>query len=217
MKKIKKRYLFTILGATALCVVGFSAGIGERNRVDIHGNYIVKEPQLATVAADHNSNVNKFLTPPLIGKSFIGFKEALAYRESRGNYFVVNPYGYVGKYQFGKTTLRHYGVRNVDEFLNSPELQEKLLLVSLQRSKWVLRNEINQFVGKEVNGIYITESGILAAAHLAGVNSVKKFFKYQGNYTFADANGTTLQNYLKKFAGYDLDFVQAKEKPILSK
>lgn len=97
--------------------------------------------------------------------------------------------------------------------MNSPELQEKLFIVSLQRNKWVLRNEINQHVGKRINGIQITESGILAAAHLAGVESVKQFFRYQGNFFFADANGTTLQSYMKNFGGYNLDFIEPDEKP----
>jgi len=63
-----------------------------------------------------------FLSPKL-DKSFIGFKEALAFKESRGDYFSVNTYGYLGKYQFGKNTLKLIGIYNTDEFLNNPELQ----------------------------------------------------------------------------------------------
>ena len=58
-----------------------------------------------------------------------------------------------------------------------------------------------------------TESGILAAAHLAGESSVKKFFKHQGGYNFADGNGVTLQHYLKAFAGYDTSHIEAVQKP----
>ena len=64
-------------------------------------------------------------------------------------------------------------------------------------------------LGKTINGIHITESGILAAAHLAGESSVKKFFKHQGGYNFADGNGVTLQHYLKAFAGYDTSDIEA--------
>jgi len=31
---------------------------------------------------------------PDLGKSYLGFKEALAYKESRGNYYIVNELGY---------------------------------------------------------------------------------------------------------------------------
>ena len=62
----------------------------------------------------------------------------------------------------------------MDEFLNSPEQQERVFTLSLQRSKWFLRKEIEKYVGKKINGIEITESGILAAAHLAGATSVRK-------------------------------------------
>ena len=73
--------------------------------------------------------------------------------------------------------------------------------------------EIKKYVGKTINGIHITESGILAAAHLAGESSVKKFFKHQGGYNFADGNGVTLQHYLKAFAGYDTSDIEAVQKP----
>ena len=38
---------------------------------------------------------------PDLGNSYISFKEALAFKESRGDYFTVNTLGYLGKYQFG--------------------------------------------------------------------------------------------------------------------
>lgn len=215
MRNLKKRYFFIFLLGILVWVVGFTTATrAKANKIDIHESFLVENPQLATVTAEIKGNETEHVVnPPMIGKSFVGFKEALAYRESRGNYFVVNPYGYMGKYQFGKSALKFYGIKDADEFLNSPELQEKLFIVSLQRNKWVLRNEINQHVGKRINGIQITKSGILAAAHLAGVESVKQFFRYQGNFFFADANGTTLQSYMKNFGGYNLDFIEPDEKP----
>ena len=119
----------------------------------------------------------------------------------------------MGKYQFGKRALSFYGVTDTEQFLNSPEQQEQVFVLSLQRTKWFLRKEIKKYVGKTINGIHITESGILAAAHLAGESSVKKFFKHQGGYNFADGNGVTLQHYLKTFAGYDTSDIEAVQKP----
>jgi len=151
-------------------------------------------------------NENCFSTPNL-GKSFIGFKEALAFKESQGNYFTVNTLGYLGKYQFGKNTLKIIGVYDTKEFLASPKLQEKAFIANTERNKWILRRDIKRFVGKHVSGVLITESGILAAAHLAGPGSVKKFLRSYGAIGFTDAYGTTIKNYLKKFSGYDTSFV----------
>ena len=79
----------------------------------------------------------------------------------------------------------------------------------LSKNKWILRNEIEKYEGKIINGIEITESGILAAAHLGGAGSVKNFFKNKGGQHFRDAYGTSLKSYLKAFGGYDLSFIEA--------
>jgi len=147
-----------------------------------------------------------------LGKSYVGFKEALAFKESQGNYFTVNDFGYLGKYQFGKETLRLIGVYNPNQFLYEPELQEKAFLANLERNKWVLRRDIKRFVGKRINGVEITESGILAAAHLAGPGSVKKYLRSYGQFGFSDAYGTSINNYMKRFSGYDTSFITPNKK-----
>ena len=152
-----------------------------------------------------------------LGKSYVGFKEALAFKESQGNYFTVNDFGYLGKYQFGKETLKLIGVYTPNQFLYNPELQEKAFMANLERNKWVLRKDIKRFVGKKMNGITITESGILAAAHLAGPGSVKKYLRSYGQNGFSDAYGTSIQNYMKKFSGYDTSFITANRRAKVSK
>ena len=47
----------------------------------------------------------EILYTPTVDNMYIGFKEALAFKESRGNYRKVNRLGYLGKYQFGESTL----------------------------------------------------------------------------------------------------------------
>ncbi|WP_452221046.1 peptidoglycan-binding protein LysM [Lacinutrix salivirga] len=148
------------------------------------------------------SNPENAFTPEL-GKSYLGFKEALGFKESQNNYFTVNDYGYLGKYQFGKETLKMIGIYNPTHFLSNPELQEKAFLANAQRNKWILRKDIKRSVGKVINGVTITESGILAAAHLGGPGSVKKYLRSYGADVFEDANGATIQYYMKKFSGYD--------------
>ena len=153
---------------------------------------------------------------PYLGKTFVGFKEDLGFKESRGNYFSVNDFGYLGKYQFGKETLKLIGIYTPNQFLYSPEMQEKAFLANTERNKWILRKDISRFVGKWINGIEITESGILAAAHLAGPGSVKKYLRSYGKNGFSDAYGTSISYYMKRFSGYDTSVVVPNKKAKVS-
>lgn len=144
--------------------------------------------------------------------NFIAFKEAIAFKESQGKYRAVNTLGYLGKYQFGLTTLERFKIYNSEEFLKNPELQEKAFLALCSVNKWILRKDIQRKVGKTINGIKITESGILAAAHLSGAGNVKKYLRSNGNYNLSDAYGTTIQYYMKRFANYDVSEIIADRK-----
>ena len=131
------------------------------------------------------------------------FLDAIGQRESSNRYDVVNSYGYMGKYQFGSKTLKGLGYKvSKEEFLNNPELQEQAMLDLLRHNKKKLKRFIDKYEGKTVHGIYITESGILAAAHLAGQGNVRKFFRK--GYEFKDGFGTKMTSYMSQFGGYNL-------------
>ncbi len=148
-----------------------------------------------------------------LGKSYVGFKEALGFKESRGNYHIVNDYGYMGKYQFSGATLRMMGFKNIDDFLYDTRQQEAAFFAYTSLNKWVLRNDIKRCVGKTIGGVKITESGILAAAHLAGAGNVKKFLRSGGANGFEDANGASIRYYLRMFSGYDTSHIVPNKKP----
>ena len=132
------------------------------------------------------------------------FLEAIGMRESSNRYDVVNGWGYMGKYQFGKRTLKNLGYDiSKKEFLNSPHIQEMAMLDLLSHNKKILQSYIDDYSGIVVDGTEITESGILAAAHLAGPGNVKRYFK-KGK-QFKDGNGTKLTSYLTQFSGYKLN------------
>ena len=150
-----------------------------------------------------------FNPTPLTGKNYTGFKEALAFKESQGKFNVVNKFGYLGKYQFGKKTLKRFKIYNAKNFLENPKLQEKAFVALCKVNKWILRKDIKRFVGKRINNITVTESGILASAHLAGAGSVKKYLRSYGEYEFKDGFGTSIDLYLKKFAGYNVSNIKA--------
>jgi hypothetical protein len=146
---------------------------------------------------------------PFTAKYFIGYKEAIGFKESQGQYRKINSLGYLGKYQFGVETLKTVGINNSAEFLDSPKLQEKAFVALLSKNKWELQDEILKYDGRILNGIKITESGILAAAHLGGVGSVKRYFKSNGKRYMRDAFGTSVKTYLKTFSGYETSFIVA--------
>ena len=127
----------------------------------------------------------------------------LGFQESGNRYDVVNRYGYMGRYQFGKSTLRTLKIK-VDKktFLNNPQLQEYAMLKLLCYNKSKLQKYIDEFEGQEINGILVTESGLLAAAHLGGPNSVKRWFR--NGKVAKDGNGVKITQYMQQFSGYKL-------------
>ena len=144
--------------------------------------------------------------PKIEIKNHNKFLDDLGHRESTNNYKAVNQYGYLGKYQFGRATLNALGYEEVSnrEFLSNPSIQEEAMYALLSHNKHILRRQIAKYHGTTVHGIYITESGILAAAHLAGPGNVKKFFRK--GYEFKDGNGTKMTSYMIKFSDYKLEF-----------
>ena len=144
---------------------------------------------------------------------FNGFKEYLGFKESSGSFKSVNKFGYMGKYQFNLNTLKIYKLKNSTNFINNPELQERVFLINCQRNKWILRKDIKWFKGSVINGSLITESGILAAAHLSGPGNVKKYLRGNGKDNFKDAFGTSISFYMDYFKNYDLSFVKEVRNP----
>lgn len=150
------------------------------------------KPEVAVVTLRKPNNLFQFLTD-------------LGFRESSNRYNITNKFGYLGKYQFGKATLRGLGYNiSPQHFLNNPTLQEEAMLKLLKHNKKKLQKYINKYQNKTVNGIFITESGILAAAHLGGIRNVKRWFR---GVRFKDGLGTSLSTYMYKFSGYNLNLI----------
>ena len=155
-------------------------------------------------------------TVPFIKKDFIGFKEFLGFFESGSDYKKINRLGYLGKYQFGKSTLKVLKIDYLkNDFINEPALQERAFLMNVMRNKWILRREISRFNGLVISDMFITESGIIAAAHLSGPGNVKKFLRSycDSELDLKDANGTKISDYLKTFKNYNISEIEAVRKP----
>ena len=136
-------------------------------------------------------------------KGYDDFLDAIGHQESGNRYDIVNRYGYMGRYQFGNSTLKTLKIKVTREaFLNSPDLQEYAMKQLLLYNKKKLKKYIDEFDGQIVHGILVTESGLLAAAHLGGQGSVKKWFR-TGKIR-KDGNGVKITSYMKRFSGYKL-------------
>lgn len=130
--------------------------------------------------------------------------EKLGEHESRGNSRIVNQQGCMGIYQFKESTLRFLGYEvSLQEFRTNPEhfpewQQHEAALKFTKANKKLLQQIIDKYDGKVVNGIKITETGILAAAALAGHGGVKKYFRKGLN--SQDCYGTSIEDMLVRFA-----------------
>jgi len=69
----------------------------------------------------------------------------------------------------------------------------------------------------DIGGFVVTESGILAAAHLAGPGNVKKYLRSYGKKSVSDAFGSSVEYYMKKFSGYDTSYIKPNRRAKVSK
>jgi len=161
--------------------------------------------------------------------AYTDFLAALRMRESSGNYQVVNPYGYLGAYQFGEGALIDLGyvvndgnwqnndysggwtglngVHSTQDFLNSKVAQD------LAADAWfplmwsyLVGVGADDWLGKTISGISLTASGLIAGAHLLGQHVVLDWLKSGGGVDPVDQFGTPVSEYIGMFNGYLLPF-----------
>lgn len=193
----------------SLLITLISSGFKAFEPEKLEGFHVEDDEVINYLVPTKEETEKVYYNLPFTGKSYVGFKQAIAIKESLGHYRLVNAFGYMGKYQFGRSTLRTIGINNTNDFLKNPRLQEKAFKALLARNKWELRKEIHRYEGRMINGVKVTESGLLAAAHLGGAASVKSYLKSNGRNGFTDGYGTSLRSYIKKFGGYDTSNILA--------
>ena len=204
---INKRSYF--IGLTLLVLI-VSSGFISFKEEKIEGFHLSNYEGIKYhVPNEYESEEEILIKVPQVGKSFAGFAQKMAYKESRGILHLVNPYGYMGKYQFGRSTLRTVGIYDFQEFLRNARWQDEAFKALIARNKWELRKEIPKYTGRVINGVEITESGLIAAAHLGGASSVKKYLRSNGRSGFKDGFGTSLSSYIRKFSNYDISHIEA--------
>jgi hypothetical protein len=109
------------------------------------------------------------------------------------------------------------GVDSVNSFLASHTAQDFVFGLLVSKNDESLRSRLDENAGKivksQVTGIpvYVTESGVLAAAHLVGASGVKQYFDSSGKIDKQDGNHVHLSEYMADFAGYGFTFNAAGE------
>lgn len=161
-------------------------------------------------------------------KQFQSWGRDLGYKESRNKWWIVNRIGCFGEHQWKESTLHSIGYMNITlrDFKTNPEIFPRSVqydaLETLADSNWVDFQYFQCFVGTYIDGVYITKSGLLAAAHLGGVKSVIEFLWTSADYILVDSIpielvfkeerkklnrkdlfGTSISDYLELFQGYD--------------
>ena len=143
---------------------------------------------------------------------FASFLDDLSKRESSMNPKSVNTEGYIGEFQFGQAALKQVGLEHitVEKFIENPnifpkKLQRKAIKELMKSNYSIIEDLANKYIGKKIKGIKITESGLIAAMHLAGAGGVQKFLQTNGGHDPQDVYGTKLSDYLKKFNNHELN------------
>lgn len=143
-------------------------------------------------------------------KEFERFATLLQIKESSDNWQVINPIGCMGSFQIAPGTLKWLGYGHitpslfrVNPYIFPPELQMKVLK-ALVRSNEIELNSYFCYVGQVINGVMITRSGLLAGAHIGGASGVKLYLTSHGIINNKDVNGTSVQDYIREYAGFDI-------------
>ena len=162
----------------------------------------------------------------LAGGTCSDYLNALARRESSLNPQAQNAYGYVGLFQMGEAALvdaGYYradgtgandwrgtwtglgGVTSLQDFKNNPAAQAAAVAAYQQRVWGYVRSlGLDTYIGSTVGGVPVTQSGLVAAAHLVGTGNLARFLASGGAVVPSDGNGTALSEYLASFGGYSL-------------
>ncbi|KAG4067553.1 hypothetical protein HA402_005325 [Bradysia odoriphaga] len=144
------------------------------------------------------------------------FYRNLAQRESGGDARCVNEYGFMGLYQMGQPALQDVGYMNDrggwtgrdgimsrEDFLNNPDIQTRAIRAyhSIVWNQY-LPEYVRSSVGRVINGVTLTISGLIAGAHLVGHERLARYVRTNGQEDACDEIGTRCSEYVRQFGRY---------------
>ncbi|MDB9499262.1 LysM domain-containing protein [Nodularia spumigena CS-336/02] len=156
--------------------------------------------------------------PPYNIENSLGFMGKYQFGEALlidlGYYKANTYYGQPGidkNYWRGRWTGKN-GVNSKQDFLsNKNNVQEKAIREAMNLKSSRLNSElqgkgrsVKDFIGKRQRGIVITNSGLLAAAHLRGPRAAAEMLLFDRDNR--DENGTSIFDYLSEFGGFRTPF-----------
>ncbi|MCK9608031.1 MAG: TIGR03758 family integrating conjugative element protein [Methylomonas sp.] len=158
---------------------------------------------------------------------YTDYLAALSAKESSNNPSSVNQYGFLGRYQMGESALIDAGYYQKDltpdtndwqgvwtgkngigskaDFLaNAAGQTQAISDYNSKQWRTIQPLGLDNYLGQTVAGILMTESGLLAGAHLVGVGGLKKYLQSNGTVVPSDANNTAITQYIAAFNGYNI-------------
>ena len=160
---------------------------------------------------------------------FAKYAALIRHYESSGNYgeIVKNKEAkqyYFGAYQLSPPALqaagfqdkagnwtalaRSFGVSSYNDLVagnNAVAAQDKAFQ-NFTESNYDQLRKCDSYIGKRIDGVEITLSGMLGSAHLNGESAEKKFLDSNGKFEPVDGNGVPLKNRMKDTGGFNFSF-----------
>ncbi len=158
--------------------------------------------------------------------TYADFLHDLGVRESGLKPAKVNGYGYAGLFQMGEAAMidaGYYkqdgtakndwtgvftgknGISSLNDFKNNPDAQIHAI-ADYEAVQWKVIQSLGlaSYIDKTINGVQITQSGLIAGAHLVGYGGLQKYLSSNGTKDVLDGNGTPISQYIQKFGGYTI-------------
>jgi len=203
MNTLRSSILALLLVSFGLILMSTKSNPVRQSQVRI----IVKRYYLHRVVTDRFLNIyvpKNYTRHKWHRERFKSLRALLRHTESNNNYMCLpNRDKCLGAYQFSEIAREQFGFNyfSTDSFAKNPLIfcapeQEVMIMKMLRYSERQLRAYIKKYQGTVLaDGTVVTKFGILAAAHLAGVGGVKKFF--DEDYNPKDRNGSTIPKFMR--------------------
>lgn len=202
-----------------ICEAGFAHSTSLITANNITGNNLVAQSRgsceqfLEALAIRETGQQS----PPYYIENALGFIGKYHFGEALlielGYYLVENPYNGGGNgvdrnYWLGTWTSKN-GINSKEEFMQNKNNVQDIAIreafgLNRDRISQALQGSgrsIEEFIGQERQGVRITQSGILAAAHLRGETGVTNLLL--NDQVSTDENGTSILDYLRELADYE--------------
>jgi len=166
-------------------------------------NKIEKSEKVIIYKSDSTMNLKNYLIQ-------------IAYGESR---YIINSHRdgskYYGIFQIGRNEINTVGYIDIsnESFLKHEDIQILTMIKLLKLNKKIMQTYIDKYSGKIIDGILITESGILALCQL-GSGTAQNYLN-SGNIPVVDEYGNKPRDLLK-IGGYKLNLDKMDDKNIIS-